>query len=159
MQLVAELKEAQQQRHQQQISDASQRSGERSAQQASSIAHADTTAVQSRSSPRTVEPNHQPDDQPHVHHQQQRLSDTGQFVVETSSDTAGSADHEPTTHVSHKHLAEAAGEEVSFSDDEDGNEDAVHADTAVQQALTIRAAVPVIEQSVVVEEEVEEEVF
>ena len=147
MQLVAELKDVQQQRHQQQQhSETKQSTNETDEQQ--------QWATQTNpANPQSIQ---QHGGSPQKQQHQQRLSGTGQFVVETSDNTDGIAESEPTAQHSVDQPAEAAVDEISFSDDEGGIDEAPHAHVAVQQAPSDGAAV--IEQPLVVEEEVEEKV-
>jgi len=147
LQLVVELKDVQQQQRQsERLGEANQSQAHDSGEQQEGVARADSAAA--------AHPSQQHVDSPQQH--PQRLSGTGQFEVETSDGSSSIAEHDSTAHVSAEQPAETA-DEISFSDDEEAADEALHADVAGQLTSVDDAAV--VEHSVLVEEEVEEEMF
>lgn len=149
LRLVAELKDVQQLRNQQQSSTNQPR--QHINEQQDSVTHTDSTDTQ-LGQQHASEPQQQQQRQ-----HQQRLSGTGQFVVETSDGSDSRAEYEPTAQQIVDQPAETAEDEISFSEDEGDSAEAQHTNVAGRLAVPDSAAV--IEQSIVVEEEVEEEMF
>ena len=153
LQLVAELKGVHQQRNQQPLQ---QNSGPT---QPSHDGHERQQETSTATDTADAIPNHESVDasteQQHQH--QQRLSGTGQFVVETSDGSLNTADEQPTLDVAVDQPVQAAvDDEISFSDDEDGADESR---VAEQQPQAPVDGAGLHEHSVVLEEEVEEEVF
>ena len=152
VQLVAELRDVQQQRQQQ-----LQRSG-REDWHIQPLKKEPPSAVRSSAAAEQLGQEHVdvPEQPPQQEHYPRRLSDAGQFVVETSDGSSGAIEGEAAMHTAVTQPAEE--DEISFSDDEDGaDRETARAETAGQLLEADGAAVN--EQSVVLEEEVEEEVF